>query len=733
VLAELYRRPRKLKRARAAQSDARPAIWWDARRPLLGAGDWIERVHVDSAALDTPGRRTLRKLLVWEGEYGRPNALGTGNERTRLVGALRRVHASATMPSPALAVLLDAESERLTRIKGGAKRQAGARQALGRLRRTLYPYQLEGVHRFLECGRLLLADDMGLGKTVQAIAAVHTLWHLRVARRALLIVPASLKSQWLREWEATTDVPAAVVEGTPSERAALYQGTRRGVLIANYELVLRDLDQMHAFAPEVVVLDEAQRIKNWQTKTARFVKTFDVPYRLVLTGTPMENRIDELASVLDWVDEHALAPKWRLASWHAQHDGDATRSGVVGVRHLDTLRARLAGCMIRRRRSEVLGQLPPRTNTRVPVAMTSPQREAHADLDQPIAQLLRIARRRPLSPAQHIRLMQLLTTQRIISNGMAQLEFEQTWPRIQRMRRPSPTTLEGLFSPKLTELRDLIARVVVDQRRKVVIFSQWRRMLRLAHWALQDVLSGVDARAVFFTGAESQKLRTRNVVEFHDEDDVKVLLLTDAGGVGLNLQRAASCCINLDLPWNPAVLEQRVARIHRLGQDQPIDVYNLMSDEGIERRIEGLLGAKQAFFSELFDGHSDSIRFERAGSFLTQLAKTVEPPAPTDTVSIEDDDDAPESAKEVEQLVSAGDESADTDRSASTQAAPTPLPAPAEVRDLFAALTIEPTAAGGVRIEAPPEAAATLGALFEGLGQLLNAAAAPKRRDRSTD
>ena len=137
--------------------------------------------------------------------------------------------------------------------------------------------------------------------------------------------------------------------------------------------------------------------------------------------------------------------------------------------------------------------------------------------------------------------------------------------------------LKGLSAPKLLELRQLVRQLVLDQGRKVVIFSQWRRMLHLAHWAVRDLLAEQGLRAGFFTGAEGQKRRTQNIVEFHDDPDFRILFASDAGGVGLNLQRAANCVINLELPWNPAVLEQRIGRIYRLGQKQPIDVYNLVA------------------------------------------------------------------------------------------------------------------------------------------------------------
>src|SRR5260221_2561822 len=115
------------------------------------------------------------------------------------------------------------------------------------------------------------------------------------------------------------------------------------------------------------------------------------------------------------------------------------------------------------------------------------------------------------------------------------------------------------------------------------------------------------------------------MVEFHDDPKTSVMLLSDAGGVGLNLQRAANACINLELPWNPAVLEQRIGRIYRLGQRSPIDVYNLVNEQGIEARISAIVGAKQALFTSVFDGESDEVRFDACASFLSRVESIVEP------------------------------------------------------------------------------------------------------------
>jgi superfamily II DNA or RNA helicase len=707
---------------------------WDPVRPLRGSGDWLARVCWIGSPPDRDLRRWFRRGAADRWTLDVPATPETRRAVVDvLLGLLGRGHAE-----PALHALLQDDRRRLSREIEGARSVARLREALRGLKQPLYPYQREGVERFLVRGRLLLADDMGLGKTAQAIAACHALWRAGRVRRGLLVVPAALKPQWLREWQLFTDAPATVIDGGPAQRRATFNSCRRGFLLGNYEQLIRDLDVVRAWTPDIVVLDEAQRIKNWATKTALTVKRLDPPYRLVLTGTPMENRLDELASIVEWVDDLALEPKWRLAPWHTTPVDGKTEVG--GARNLDTLRTRLAGCMVRRGRAEVLSQLPARTDTRVPVEMTAEQQEEHDALNMPIAQLLGRARRRPLTQAEFLRLMMLLTTQRIISNGLAQLRFEDTWPDLSRIERPTESTLRGLATPKLLELRGLIGQLALAQARKVVVFSQWRRMLRLAHWATRDELAHERLRAAFFTGEEGQKRRTQNIVDFHDDPACRVLFATDAGGVGLNLQHAASACINIELPWNPAVLEQRIGRIYRLGQRRPIDVYNLVSEPGIESRIADLVGSKQALFTGLFDGTTDEVAFERSGSFLSRIERIVAPalgPAPPrgrETADTTEDDLAD---REIEALVTAGDES----RDAPTSTAPEPPPTPSavDVQRLFSALTVQRTGRGGLVIEAPPETASTLAALFAGMAQLLQAAATPappllaKQREAAVD
>ncbi|MBI3201398.1 MAG: DEAD/DEAH box helicase family protein [Myxococcales bacterium] len=706
--------------------DAGPWLRWDPLLPLSGELDRLTGLEVAVHA----GVPKAAVELLGAFPNGRLEASVRGDpERRReiLARVARALEGSARLgAAPAARALVMEELAAVDRRLRCARDAGRVLSELRSLRRKLYPYQRDGIARLLEVGRLLLADDMGLGKTTQAVAACHALHRAGRVRRGVVVAPASLKSQWLREWQETTDTPAVVVDGPPADRARQYRSLRSGFVIIGYEQLLRDIAEVQALRPEIVVLDEAQRIKNYATKSAVTVKALTPEYRLVLTGTPMENRLEELASILDWVDDLAMAPKWRIVPWYTSWDGDGGSTGRAGARNLDTLRARLRPSVVRRVRKEVIAQLPKRTDTRVPVQMTPQQAEEHFALNQPVSALVHTARRRPLTQGEFLRLMQLLNQQRIIANGLGQLRFDEVWPTYQHAE-PDDALLAGLFAPKLLELRRLITDLVVEQERKVVVFSQWRRMLRLAEWSLRDVLKQSGARCVFFTGAEKPAQRTRNVVDFHDDPRVPLMFLSDAGGVGLNLQRAANACINLELPWNPAVLEQRVGRIYRLGQKSPVDVYNLVSDASIEARIADLLSAKQALFSSLFDGSSDAVRFDAAPSFLTRVERLVEldPPSPasrgaTAQASGAEDEDEDLSPPSDDAEPALGDEVGPALVEATATA-----PASAIPTLLFDALRIERTPSGGVRIEAPPEAAESLIALFQGMAKLLAASAVP--------
>jgi SNF2 family DNA or RNA helicase len=288
---------------------------------------------------------------------------------------------------------------------------AAGKRTLDVVRHPLYEYQQEGMLHLVFSRRAILADDMGLGKTVQAVAACEMLRRLHGIERVLVISPVSLKTEWEEQIARFTDLPAQLIRGP--RRARLRQYRRAAFFnLANYEQVLYDGEDMQrSLAPDVIILDEAQRIKNWQTKTADAVKRLSSPYAFVLTGTPLENRIDEIYSIAQVVDPHVFGPLFRFnRDFHELDD----RGRPVGYKNLDVLHRRLRPVLLRRRKADVEGELPGRTVNTYFVTMHAEQRGRYDEFSAKVARIMQAARRRPLSPDEFKRLQQQLACMRML-------------------------------------------------------------------------------------------------------------------------------------------------------------------------------------------------------------------------------------------------------------------------------------------------------------------------------
>lgn len=485
-------------------------------------------------------------------------------------------------------------------------------RSLDVLSTRLYPYQEQGALHLAFGRRAMLADDMGLGKTVQAIAAAALLRQLRDIQRVLIICPASLKSQWAREIRRFTSLTVTIVEGGSPERRRRY-GDDSFFKIINYELVRHDLPELLKLRPDLVILDEAQRIKNWRTKTAQMVKSLPSRYAFVLTGTPLENRIDELYSIFQFLDPRILGPLWHFNDRFYELEQRPNGSyKVLGYRNLDELRAIVAPYVLRRTRAEVLTDLPARTDNNFFVEMTDPQWRAYNEFKESLAKLISKAQRMPLSPKEREILMLCLIKMRLICNALAL--HEKDLPPKERERT----------GPKLGELEEILTEEIASNGHKTVVFSQWATMLALTEPIIQRVGLGY----VKLTGDVPSSQRGDLIQKFFEDPACRVFLSTDAGGVGLNLQ-AASLVINLDLPWNPAVLEQRIARAHRHGQQHSVQVINLIAKDTIEERMLDTLAAKRDVFASVFgtEDAPSAIHFEDTGQgLLKQLGELLKQP-----------------------------------------------------------------------------------------------------------
>ena len=440
-------------------------------------------------------------------------------------------------------------------------------------RSPLHPFQMAGVARLLASESVLLADEMGLGKTIQAIAALRVLVYRGEVQSALLVAPVGLLMQWrqqLRAW--APELSLATITGPREERMRRW-GSQAHVYLVGYEVLRNDRTLPRAFGPgrrlwDLVVADEAQRIKNDDTELSMVLKSLNRRRCWALTGTPVENRAEDAASILDFV-----AP--------GQLD---RREMMVGLRRT------LGEVQLRRRRAAVLPDLPPKTGSCVPITLGPVQRAAYDRALQGGSGVAALAGRGRAGMAR----------------AGADPAAEAALQRMSANRR-------------VGQAGDLVRRVTawVAAGQKVLVFSQFVAgpfgVAMLAHHLAA-------LRPVLLTGGMSTPSRGAAIAAFSREPDRSVMVLSlRAGGIGLNLT-AASAVIHFDRWWNPAVEAQAEDRAHRIGQTRPVQTVAYLVTGTIEERIAEILAEKQALFADLIDD-VDVSSLRRLG--LTDLLRIV--------------------------------------------------------------------------------------------------------------
>jgi SNF2 family DNA or RNA helicase len=472
------------------------------------------------------------------------------------------------------------------------------------MKTTLFPYQQAGVAFAVFKSGAIIADEMGLGKTIQAIATAVMKKKLFNFRRTLIVCPASLKEQWKQEIEKFSNETAVIVDGFPNQRAELYRNSDAYFMIVNYETVLRDWREMNRMETDFIILDEAQKIKNFSTITAQSIKMLEKKHALVITGTPIENRLIDLYSVVQFIDPQFLSPLWEFSYQHCYFD-ETKADKITGYYNLQQLNERLKPILIRREKRRVIKDLPQVTEITVPVAMHAEQQAYHTDYARGISVILR---KKFISPFDLQKLMLLMNNMRMVCDSTFLVDKE------------------SHISPKLHELKHILLEKLdlKNNQKKVIIFSEWVTMLQLIGKMLHECGIGFAQ----LSGQVAIKNRDKLVKKFESEPDCQVFLSTEAGGAGLNLQ-VADTVINFELPWNPAKKNQRIGRIDRLGQlSKHLAVINLITKSSIETKIASGLTLKQNLFDGVLNNENgpDMVDFSASGKaqFLKELEEVME-------------------------------------------------------------------------------------------------------------
>ena len=495
-------------------------------------------------------------------------------------------------------------AQRLRRI--GTPQPVAAPQGL---QVQLRPYQLEGLAwlQYLRAQGLggILADDMGLGKTAQALAHVLTEKEAgRLTRPALVVLPTSLLFNW--QAEAARMAPGLrVLALHGADRAKRYPHIAdHDLVLTTYPLLWRDVDALVAQPFHLLILDEAQMVKNAGSRSARALRKLQAPHLLCLTGTPLENHLGELWAQFDFLmpgflgDVRSFNARWRKP---IEENGETLRAQLLSQR--------VRPFILRRRKQDVATELPPRTETILRVQLQGRQRELYEAVRTTADKQVRRALERQGFEGSQIAILDALLKLRQVCCD----------PRLVKGTTKTAHTMERA---KLELLADLLP-ALVDEGRRVLVFSQFTEMLALA----AEMLDTLALPYLTLTGQTPPRERGAVVKRFQAQDETSAPILLaslKAGGVGLNLT-AADTVIHLDPWWNPAVEEQATARAHRIGQEQPVFVYKLVVEGSIEERMLELQERKAALAHGVL-GHDaeGAVKFSEA-DLHALLAPLTEP------------------------------------------------------------------------------------------------------------
>lgn len=439
---------------------------------------------------------------------------------------------------------------------------------------TLRPYQLEGLEwlQYLRGQQLggILADDMGLGKTAQALA--HVLVERdagRLDRPVLVVLPTSLLFNWQREAGRIAPSLRLLTLHGPGRAREIARIAEHDLVLTTYPLLWRDIEALAAQRFHLVILDEAQAVKNAGSRSAGALRRLQTRHRLCLTGTPLENHLGELWSLFDFLmpgflgDARSFARLWRKP---IETNGETLRAQLLAQR--------VRPFILRRRKQDVATELPPRTEVIERVQLQGQQRVLYESVRVASDEIVRrMLARRGFAGAQITILDALLKLRQVCCD-----------PRLLKGHR-LPASMERA---KFDWLRDTLPSLVAEGRR-ILVFSQFTELLAL----LAHELDAMPLPWLALTGRTPVAERGEVVRRFQAQEVPLLLVSLKAGGLGLNLT-AADTVIHLDPWWNPAVQEQATARAHRIGQDQPVFVYKLIAEGSIEERMLALQARKLA-------------------------------------------------------------------------------------------------------------------------------------------
>ncbi len=453
------------------------------------------------------------------------------------------------------------------------------------IKAELRPYQKEGIYWLERLKNMylngILADDMGLGKSLQAIVAITEYHNQHKDARSVIVCPTSLLHNWKEEFNKfNPKLKVIVIDGIPTQRKKIISKLSEfDVIITSYTLMQKDIELYSGTTFAYAILDEAQHIKNRGTRNAKSVKMIPASHRLILTGTPIENSLDELWSLFDFLMPGLLSTYDRFVEKYVRISGEAY------AKNINYLKKKVSPFILRRMKCDVLKELPPVDEITYHCKLSGMQLDLYRSYALSAKEeLSKLVERDGFDKVQIHVLATLTRLKQICCH-----------PAIFAKERP-----EAGDSAKYEMLLELL-QTLVEGKHKTVIFSQYTRMLQI-------MKEDFESRGIKFSYLDgSTKNRLQIVKDFNENEDIPVFLVSlKAGGTGLNIT-GADTVVHYDMWWNPAVENQATDRVHRIGQTKSVSCYKLVTLNSIEEKIVELQKRKKGLVKKVVSCDDEAI------------------------------------------------------------------------------------------------------------------------------
>lgn len=477
------------------------------------------------------------------------------------------------------------KEKKIERVRQG-KFKESEEQLFKEINLPLFDFQKIGAGFLSVTQSGLIGDEPGLGKSLQSLATIK----IKKANKVLIFCPNILKLNWKEELEKWDNSTITVIDGNKKKREILWKENSK-FFIVNYELILRDFEEINLIDWDYLVVDEATRVSNPKAKQSKLIKKIKSKYRIALTGTPFNNSIQDIWNIIDFCQPSLMGTYWEFLDKYCLLDHFRT---VIGYKNLDLLKENIKTIMIRRLKSEILKELPDKVYENIYVDLSSEERKIYEAVKKELKEELKdleinIANDKFLSNAlvKIVRLMQVADSLELVS--------------------------EKQQSTKIEVVKELLSDIL-HKNSKAIIYTRFEKMSKILERELKDY------NPLLITGKVNKNTRNENIKNFKENDKNKILIMTESGTYGLNIQ-IARYVIHFDLPWSISKLEQREGRVHRIGQQSKVVVYKIIATNTIDEYILKTLYRKEKQSTELL---SDKKRLSRVRITKRELKEMLE-------------------------------------------------------------------------------------------------------------